>query len=43
MLEIQQAGDVRGTLRLIHIYLKEDAFDRYRITIGTITAAGQMA
>jgi len=28
-LEMQQDGNVRGALRLIHIYLKEYIFDRY--------------
>ena len=29
LLEIQQEGNVRGALRLIHIYLKKYIFDRY--------------
>ena len=28
-LEMQPDGNVRGALRLIHIYLKEHIFDRY--------------
>ena len=28
-LEIQQDGNVRGALRLIHTYLKDYIFDRY--------------